>query len=184
MSEKLNFTTPLHKCCVSDKDGELRPAMLAVHFLNGYAYATNSHVLVKCSLEYHQVLNPEKLEGKAIHKDNFKEILKFEIVECCDDGISCKNADGQIAFYEYFDLKGQKVPDFESIIPKNKKYYDTFKIRINPKMLSICTSAMYSGNDGFRLRFTGLNSAIVVDSIGFDNQIGIVMPVILRESIF
>jgi hypothetical protein len=43
---------------------------------------------------------------------------------------------------------------------------------------------MYSGNDGFRLRFTGINSAIVVDSIGFDNQIGIVMPIVLSESIF
>ena len=180
----MNFTTPLHKVCVSDKDGELRPEMLAVHFIGGFAYATNAHVLIKSSLDYHQAINSDKLDGKSIHKDNFKEILKFEIAECCEDGISCRNADGQVAFYEYMDLKGKKIPDFEKIIPKENKFFDTYQIGMNPKLLEICTSAMYSDDGGFRLRFTGISSAIIVDCIGYPDQIGLVMPILLSESIF
>ena len=35
--------------------------------------------MVKSSLEYHSVINPEFLDGKSIHKDNFKEILKTDV---------------------------------------------------------------------------------------------------------
>lgn len=181
--QKDNFTTKLHKCCSSDKD-ELRPFSKAIHFTNGFAYASEGHVLVKTSLEYQRVLNPEKLNGKSIHKDNFKEILKFEIAECFDDGISCRNTDGQIAFYEYYDMSGNKIPDFDKVIPDTSKIKNINTIGIDPSYVDMLTSAMYSDSGVFRLRFTGSESAIIVDCIGFPGQIGIIMPNVLSDSIF
>lgn len=180
---KYNFTTKLHKCCSTDKD-ELRPYTKAIHFLGGYAYATEGHVLVKTSLEYHNVLYPENLDGKSIHKDNFKEILKFDVVECLEEGVQCKSIDGQVAIYEWFDLGDVKLPNFDTVIPSVKMQKDIAQIGITPKYIEMLTSAMFSTDGVFRFRFTGGSTAILVDAIGFPEQIGIVMPNLLSESIF
>lgn len=184
MAEKFNFTTKLHNCCASGKDAELRPWSIAIHFKDGYAYASEAHVMVKSSLEYHSVINPEFLDGKSIHKDNFKEILKFEIVECCEDGVSCKNSDGQVAFYEYMNMGDSKIPDFNKVLPDKTKLKDVAQIGLTPKYVDMCTSAMYSGSSVFRFKFTGSDTGILVDAIGFPNQIGLIMPNALSESIF
>lgn len=181
--QKFNFTTKLHKCCSNDKE-ELRPWSKAIHFIGGYAYATDSNVLVKTSLEYQNVIAPENLDGKSIHKDNFREILKFEIVECCEDGVSCKNNDGQVAFYEYIEFKDVKIPDFDKVIPDKSKVIEINQIGIDPKNVERCTSAMYSDSGAYRLRFTGAGSAILVDVVGYSEQIGIIMPRLLSDSIF
>lgn len=183
MSEKTNFTTKLHKCCSDDKD-ELRPFSKAIHFVNGHAYASDGYIMVKTSLEYQSVLNPEKLEGKAIHKDNFKEILKFEIAECCEDGISCKNIDGQVAFYEYYDMKEAKTPNFESMIPDKSKLKDIAQIGINPKKMAALCEALYSETGTYRVRFTGNETAILIDVVGLPLQVGILMPIALSDSLF
>jgi hypothetical protein len=179
---KFNFTTKLHNCCATGEDAKLRPVMSAVHFKDGYAYATNAYIMVKSSLEYHSVINPEFLDGKAMHKDNFKEILKFESAECCDDGISCKNADGQVAFYEYFIC--DKAPNFDVVIPNSNYFKEVGQIGLNPKHLSDCCSAMYSDSGAFRLTFSGQIKAIRIDVIGYPDQIGIVMPMALSNSVF
>lgn len=183
MSEKHNFTTKIYKCCSSDKD-ELRAWSKSVHFKNNYAYASNGHIMVRTSLEYQKVINPEMLDGKAIHRDNFKEAMKFEIAECCPDGISCKNTDGQSAFYEYFEMGEEKTPNFESIIPPESKTEAVDIIGINPKFVENLTSAMYSDDGVFKLRFSGKAGPIVVTATGYPDQVGIIMPCVLSESLF
>lgn len=182
--DKKNFTTKLHQCC-SDSKKELRPYALAVHFKNGYAYATDGTILIKSALEYHSIIKPEFLEGKALHRDNFKEIMKFDIAECCEDGISCRSEDGQVAFYEYFDMQGTVAPDFDKIIPTDMTGAKSiFQIGIDPDRMGKLTSSMFSDTGTFRLTFSGQLKAIVVDVIGYDKQVGILMPRALSESIF
>ena len=54
--EKSNFATPLHLACADD---EIRPALECVHFIDGFAYATDGSILVKQSLkEYCNVSVP------------------------------------------------------------------------------------------------------------------------------
>lgn len=183
MADKHNFTTKIYKCCSGDKD-EIRAWVRAVHFKNNYAYASDGHILVRTSLDYQRVINPEILEGKSIHMDNFKEVIKFEIAECCPDGIACKNTDGQSAFYEYFEMGDVKVPDFDSVFPPESKTESIDFIGINPKLVERITSAMYSDDGVFRFKFTGKATAIVVTSTGYTDQVGIIMPSFLSESIF
>lgn len=182
--EKSNFMTKLYKCCSKDKE-DARQWPKAVHFRNGFAYASEGHVLVKSSLDNHSIISPENLEGKSIHRDNFKEIMKFEFAECVDDGVSCKNTDGQIAFYEYMDLNGEAIPDFDKVIPPiGEKLSNINQIGVRPKYVEMLASAMFSDEDVYRYRFTGANTAIVVDAVGFPGQIGIIMPAALSDSIF
>lgn len=70
MADKFNFTTKLHEACADDA---LRPVMMCVHFMNGFACASDAHIAVRQSLEYHSIINPELLDGKSLHKDNYTE---------------------------------------------------------------------------------------------------------------
>lgn len=183
--EKCNFTTKLYKCCSKDKGEDVRLWPKAVHFRNGFAYASEGHVLIKSSLEYHSVIEPDKLEGHSIHRDNFREIMKFEFAECSDDGISCKNTDGQVAFYEYMNMENEKIPDFDKVIPIiDNKLSNLNQIGLAPKYIEMLSAAMYTDTGYFRYRFTGANTAVVVDATGFHGQVGIIMPIALSDSIF
>lgn len=177
--EKNTFTTKLYEVCSTD---ELRPIFCCVHFQNGFAFATNGIAAVKQSLKYHSIQNPEALEGKSIHKDNYKAVMQFEIATCDDSGIACRNADGRVAFYEYYDRNGTEIPDFEKVMkPIGQKSIDF--IGISPEHLYKLGKALYS-IDGIRLQFQGVAAVILVDAIGIDEQYGIIMPKILNDTLF
>jgi len=65
------------------KDDDIRPEFERVHFLGGYAYATDSHVLVRVPLGMCTAFEPTEaasLNGYCIHRDLLKMIYKFERV--------------------------------------------------------------------------------------------------------
>jgi hypothetical protein len=178
--EKKSFTTKLYEVCSTD---ELRPVMVCVHFKGGFAYASDGHMLVKQSLEYHTILNPELLDGKSLHMDNYKAIMGFEFAECNEDGIACHDSDGRTAFYDYFDLKGQEVPNFESVLkPCGQKSVEF--IGMNPEYLYKISKAMHSPGGSFRLQFQGVDKPILIDTPEIENQWGILMPAIINDSLW
>lgn len=180
--EKHTFTTKLHESCGDD---DLRPILMCVHFANGYAYATNGHIIVKQSLKYHSILDPERLNGKSIHKDNYKAVMQFETCTCDDSGISCQNLDGRTAFFEYFDRGVTEMPEFDRVMAIDQyKETDVPFIGINPEFFFKLSKSMHSIDGSFRLRFQGLTKAIIVDCIGIDDQYGIIMPIVLNDTLF
>lgn len=178
--EKQTFTTKLHEACSSD---ELRPILMCVHFMNGFAYASDAHIVVKQSLEYHSIINPELLEGKSIHKDNYKAIMQFENSECCDSGIACSNPDGRTAFYEYFDRKGVELPDMDKFLkPTGQKSVEF--IGIYPEFLTRLCKALHTPDGSIRMLFQGIDKCILIDVVGIENQYAVIMPAILNDSLF
>jgi hypothetical protein len=178
--EKQNFTTKLYEVCSND---ELRPIFMCVHFKDGFAYASDAHMIVKQSLEYHSIVNPELLDGKSIHKDNYKAIMQFEIATCDASGVQCMDNDGRTAFFEYFDRKGIEVPNFDTVLkPVGQKSIEF--IGINPDYLHKLSKAMHSTSGALRLQFQGVDRAILVDAVGIDNQCGVIMPAILNDVLF
>ncbi len=90
--ERKNFikSVKLHKFCKSDAT---HPQLAYIHFENGYAYATESHILVRakisdiCTLDNPEML--EKLDGKNLHLKQFQSLLELdEITDITDDSIS------------------------------------------------------------------------------------------------
>jgi hypothetical protein len=177
--EKFNFNTKLHMACLSDK---LRPIMNCVHFYGGYAYATNGNFCVKQALSYHSIINPENLDGKSLHRENYKNILQFEVATANEDGIECRNEDGRVAFFEYFDRKKETVPDFDKIIKKFSAKSVDF-IGFSPDQINIITSALYCPNGIVRISFGGVIGLMYVDVPGMEDQEAVLMPAIIEAAI-
>lgn len=178
--DKQSFTTKLHEVC---SDDELRPIMMCIHFKEGFAYASDARMVVKQSLEYHSIINPELLEGKSIHKDNYKAIMQFEKATCDDTGVACEDNDGRTAFFEYFDRKGVELPNFESVFTLHGFLNINF-IGIMPELLYKLSKAMHCPGSILRLRFQGPDKPIHIDVMGIDNQVAILMPAILNDTLF
>jgi hypothetical protein len=178
--DKFNFTTKLHLAC---SDDPLRPIMNCVHFTGGFAYASNGHIAIKQSLEYHSVLQPGLLEGKSIHRDNYKNIMQFETATANDEGVQCSNADGREAFFSYFDMKGENMPVFDAVFKRYHAAGVTF-IGMNPEQMKIIMEAMYTPDGYVRVNFGGIDKAMILDVPGVPNQEGMVMPVLVEASLF
>ena len=177
--DRENFNTKLHEVCSTD---ELRPIMMCVHFVNGFAYAADSSICIKQSLEYHSIINPESLEGKSIHRDSYKNIMQFEKAECTEEGILCSDPDGRKAFFEYFKRDGD-IPDFDKLFKGFKETKVPF-IGMNPKLINRLSAAMHSIDGILRLRFQTLDKAIFIDCVGIPNQEGILMPALINDTLF
>lgn len=114
---KANFQTPLHLAC---SDDPCRPVMQYIFFENGYAYATNGHIAVKQSLDdYCDVIEKEKLNGHAIYKTAFAQILKFPMAVATEEGVECINDDFKVLF-RYAD-KDMVRPNLERAIGEFKR---------------------------------------------------------------
>lgn len=179
--EKYTFTTKLHEACATD---QLRPIFSCVHFMNGFACASEGHIAIRQSLEYHSIINPEMLDGKSLHKDNYKAIMGFEVAEASEDGISCKDTDGRTAFFEYFDMKGAEQPNFDTIFENKKGLKQVSFIWFNPTLLAKLSKALHCPDGCIRCQFTGIDTKIMVDAVGIENQEAIIMPHILEDSLF
>ena len=180
--KKNTFNTRLNEVCGDD---DLRPVLQCVQFVNGFAYATNGNITIKQTLEYQSVLNKEMLEGKLLHRDSFKAIMGFEIAECTDMGIECKNANGQTAFFDYYNPPvDQPIPDLERIMKQVRSLTTLSFIGINPEMLNKLTKAMYNPYNNMRIQFTGINSPMLVDAVGIEGQEALLQPIILEASLF
>lgn len=149
--------------------------MMCVHFVGNYAYASNSSVLIKQSLDYHSIINKEFLDGRCLHRDSYEEIMDYDECTCDDAGIRCKSKDGRIAFIEYFDLKGQPTPNFDAVIADGG-FNHLDSICINAKMVKILNDAMYSPNDHLLMQFKAMGKPILVTAPGIEDQVAILMP--------
>lgn len=178
--EKFNFTTKLHVAC---SDDDLRPVMNCVHFVGGFAYASNGNGVIKQSLEYHSILDAVNLDGKSIHRDNYKNIMQFEIAKANEDGIECSNKDGRKAFFEYFDTNGSEIPDFDHVINSYKAKGVDF-IGFKPDQMKMLMDAMYSPSGYVRVNFGGIDKGMALDVPGIPDQVAYLMPVIIESSLF
>jgi hypothetical protein len=157
--------------------------MGCVYFKDGYAYASNVHVLIKQSLDdYCQVVHKELLEGKCLHRDSFKNIREFDIVEATEDGVDCSNYDnGKKAVFAY---SNQVSPNFEAVLSQIPDAPVPF-IGLNPKNVEIVSKCLIRNRDGaMRLTFQGLDRPIIATVDGFPNQMAIIMPMLLGGNLF
>jgi hypothetical protein len=180
--KKQTFNTKLYECCADDK---LRPIMQCVYFENGWAYAADGYVAIKQTLSFQSVINIEELDGKLLHKDSYKAVMGFEFAQATPDGLECWSSNGQRAFFEYFKPgENDKIPNYDKVIQGKKGVTSLSFIGISPELLTRVTKALYVPAGNIRLQFTGVDSAILVDVVGVDEQQAIVMPSIINDTLF
>ena len=112
-----NFETKLHEACLNDN---LRPNLQYIIFEKGYAVCTNTHIFVKQHLSIHGFTEDEikQLEGKAIHKDVFKEIYRYDWVTVEDNYFVCIR--GNVTAKFEIEDKPENYPAYEKIIPNGE----------------------------------------------------------------
>lgn len=182
--EKQTFQTKLFECCAGS-DEKLRPAFQCVHFSCGYAYATTGQIAIKQTLAFQKVLDPENLDGKALHRDSYKSIMAFEIAQANGEGVECWNDNGQHAFFEYYaPQENEQLPDVEKMFKARGLTSLTF-VGIDPELLARIRRALYVPKDkGVRCQFTGVDTAILIDVMGVDEQEAILIPTVLNDTLF
>jgi hypothetical protein len=179
---KQTFNTRLHECC---HDDPLKPITQCIHFSGGWAYAYNGVIAIRQSLAFQSVKNMDQLNGKSLHKESYKAAMNFEMVTATEDGIHCISENGQDAFFGYFEFKaGEKQPDMEKIFNQKKALKQISFIGFNPEHFAKLSKALYAPNGNIRCQFSGVDSPIMVDVIGVDDQEALIMPVILNDTLF
>ena len=81
-----------------------RPVFSYIHFKDGYAYASDIHILVKNKLSECSTFTDEeieKLDGKFIGSKAYKSILSYDMVQVTDMGFECMLYDNQKVIYPF-----------------------------------------------------------------------------------
>ncbi|MFV0587521.1 hypothetical protein [Bacteroides reticulotermitis] len=180
--ERHNFNKriALHLVCSMD---QLRVVMQCIYFKDGYAYASNGHVLIKANMsEISSFSDAEisNLDGKFLHGDSFKEIVKCDVVKISGDGFICSNRYSE-TLYRFVEHK--KYPNAEKLFADHKNNALN-KICCNPLLLYSLQKAVNSST--VRLEFNQDNLAVLVrfvnqESGEYMKSIGLWMPTLLLD---
>lgn len=180
--EKYNFMAPLHLACRED---DLRPVMECVHFINGYAYASDGSILCKSSIEdYCTVINKDMLNGHALHKDSYAAILKYEVADAHDDGVEAYDDGGKRAFFPYFKSEDWQVPNFDSVL-EGFSAVATATFGIRPELFAIADRCIVRPK-GTPLRCTHQQPSkpIIVQCDSYGAQLCAIMPCLIDDTLF
>lgn len=174
-SKRANFRTPLHIACSKNV---YRPALQYVFFENDFIYATNGHIAVKLSFDYCDVIDKEKLNGKALHETAYAKILKFPFAQATEEGVLCWDENIKVTF-RY--AEGVVRPNLEKAI-EGCCEEAVSKIGINPDNLAFVSKCLcHRGEERVRMMFSGKEKAITIEYPNHPNQWAYVMPMTLNE---
>ena len=175
--ENRTFTTPIHLACA--KSNDIRTALESIYFINGYAYASDGHILIKSSMEeYFMIEGIELLNGHALHAEVYKLVMGFKIAEATTEGLECLTKSNQRVFIPYpnLELLGIKAPSFEKVAGKCE-LKPTNMLGITPRYMRVIDKALvHDIGDGIRCLFQGDREAIIVDVPNRPNQMALLMP--------
>lgn len=184
----------LHKACAND---DFRPAMHYVCFKDGYAYATDAHIVVRASLQAICALDDEernKLNGYLIHKNQYEMLLKYSTIEIGEGVITCidpeskarttiqlvKLAESSEAA-EVSEGKAIYFPNVDAVINDDLSKEPLQKVGFNYSLLGRIIAAMGIQPNRVGLRFVSRGKMVVLGvEPGIDVR-GIIMSILLDE---
>lgn len=181
----LNFKKEfkLWKACADDS---FRPVLEHVLFKDGYAYASNSHILVRVPLAECTTFDDstiELLDNCLIHKSMLKYIVGFDVVlvEKTDDGavsLKAKAETNTITVQLGENGESLKYPDVEGLLQSKNDRTPIMQIGLDPKLVYSLTEAL--GTDLLKFEFSDERSAVFVTPTRRESQaLGLVMPFML-----
>jgi len=184
MKARHNFNKNVRIDRICD-DTLFRPAQSLIYFKDGYAYATDAHILVKVritEISSFQEIQLDVLEGKAIHKSVYARLLSFDRVEITPDGFKATvpEAESFITF-GFAGIQENMVEDIEKVIfnARNNKQTEITTFGINPTLLKRL-DCLFSDTYGVRIIIKDPNKPILV-KWSWHDAIGLIMPVMINE---
>ena len=177
-----NFSKSIRLYDITSQNDLLRPAMSCVYFKDGYAYATEAHMLIKAKIEDICNFDPEEiaiLEGKMISGASFKRVCSHQEVQVTNGGFVAEEKEtGSKITYTFADsnIVGQ-FPNCEKVLSDamNSPLHAKDVIGINYGMLDTLTNAM-GCKDNAKLEIRNSGNTIVVTSLDlFSTVTGLLM---------
>ncbi len=174
--KRINFNKGLRMDYACVKNDKLRPEMQCIHFENGFAYATNNHILVKNRLQECSTLEEEAIEalsGKSIHKDSFVKTLSYDVIEVEESGIRAFKG-AEEAFFKFAKVD---YPDAESLIQQEtvSGILAVPEIDIDLYSFVILDKALYGANNT-KLVFNGTRAIKIFNREENVESMAILMP--------
>lgn len=175
---KDNFKSKLHLICSKDEKSRYN----CVWFKNGYAYATDGHIAIRQALKLHDFTEEgiKNLEGKAIHRRLFEELLRYDLIVPEKDHIRAIKK-GCFAKFEY-SICDYEFPDIEKMI-KEISSEKVNEIKIDFNLIEKLNKALINGIESsrYKLKFSGEGKGIIISDYLSNNeseQMAILMPCI------
>ncbi len=153
----------MHLACSVD---DFRPETQCIFFNNGYAYATDTHILVRNRISEISGLNESEIEalnGKLLHADFYKDMLKYDSIMIAEDGIECAKGNDKAFFYF---STFEKYPDAEKVLQDalNKQTVPLPQFSFDMKLMQRLNKALYQ-SDSCTATFKGVGNPIIFDSM-------------------
>lgn len=176
MKNRHNFNRGLRMDLACSINDYFRPVFSYIHFKDGYAYASDAHILVKNKLSECSTFTDEeieKLDGKFIGAKAYKSILSYDIVQVTDMGFECILHDNQKVIYPFSEV--YKYPEMENVISEHQKESTEgiTKLRIDPSLLSKIEKALFNFEEAYMQLSEGNKSLFVKSCVS--DSIGIIM---------
>ncbi len=174
-SNNFDKKVQMHLACA--KDYPSRRELECIYFKDGFAYATDTHILVRNRISEISGLNPDEidaLDGKILHATFYKDMLKYDNIMIAEDGIECSKGDDKVFFYF---SKFEKYPDAEKTLQNTLRMppVPLPEVGFDMKLIQQLNKALHR-SDQCRARFKGSDNPIVFDSIAEDvSSIGLIM---------
>lgn len=179
--ERHNFEKSFKlQACAGD---DYRPIMNYIHIIGPYAYASDSHVLVKANLHNISTFNEEEIlamNGMSIEAKMFRSILRHNVVSVEGDSIIAHEKGYDITYRLAKTEELGKLPDFEKVL--NVPIIEDHAVDavgLNAKYLGNISAAL--GSQRLALTFNGTSRGIKVKPYEPIDACGLIMPIYIGD---
>lgn len=191
LEERRNFGSAfkLHRCCAPVRDERVYAHY--IHFRDGYAYASDAHILVRADIATisYNLFDEEEiqhLQGRSIRADRFKQLLQESFVTIDAQGFHAKDEEGNEIIYCTRDLSAPdpetgeatvRIPDFAKVFEELGERKEQDALGINSECLERLVDAM-GGDSQVRIDMNGTKAMRVthISMHGIDDIQGVLMP--------
>lgn len=181
MEIRYNFDK-CYKLYMACADEELRPVLGMVHFRNGFAYASDAHILVRVPIDVcWKHIDPEdklKLEGASIPAKLLKKIYSYNRLRLERDDekgelriITKIDYDVDVVFRIL--IGAYKIPNFEAVINQIDEERSVQTIKLNISLLNRLSQAL--NVNVLKMKFSDDIHKIRLENLEM-GCVGIVMP--------
>jgi len=173
---KRNFKTQAH---LATSKSNAQAPMNYIIFEDGNIVAINRHIILVQPLTGHGFSEEEIdcLEGKALHRDAFQEILRYDSIKVGTTGITCLKGKVKVVF-PLETLKEQGVdrfPEYKCLIPDNNNPQELDTINLDLSILSMVTKLTLNIKGRVSFTFYGRLRGCVLCGLDVDETI-LVIP--------
>lgn len=187
------FPTIEKPLCNIPSTDNLRKSLTYVQFKDGYAVATDAHVLVKIHLSLYGFDDasisqlPEEFYMSA---ESMKLLYKYRNktqIWSSDKVVTLDGSGNDLFTVDYITKPDFKFPEYEKIIEEEREPTNEVRFGMNPMLLKRVIDAMVSGYNGhnhynfFSIELDSPTKPIFVRRIGDEKnlQLGVVMPLMI-----